>query len=175
MVSGARQVCSPNYDDRPVAKDVGLWLIHGISLPPAEFGGPYVEQLFCNKLNPTEHPYFADISHLQVSSHLFVRRDGELIQFVSLDKRAWHAGESSFMGRDNCNDYSIGIELEGTDDEKYTHHQYDKLAAVTIVIMQNYPGITHENVCGHCDVAPKRKTDPGLSFDWVRYRNEIAT
>ena len=170
LLEQARQVVSPNQDARPEEAAINLLVIHGISLPPDEYGGPYIEQLFCNKLNPAEHPYFAEISHLRVSSHLLIRRDGELVQFVPLTRRAWHAGQSSFDGADKCNDFAIGIELEGTDSDPYTDAQYAVLGEVSQAIMMQFPQISSERICGHCDIAPGRKTDPGNSFDWPRYR-----
>ncbi len=161
---------SPNFDERPVTGQIDLLVIHGISLPPGEFGSDDVMALFTNTLNPQKHPYFAHIAEVKVSSHLFIRRDGEIHQFVPFTKRAWHAGKSQFQARENCNDYSIGIELEGTDTVAYTEIQYQQLAAVTVALMQTYPGITLERIVGHSDIAPLRKTDPGEAFAWDRYR-----
>lgn len=161
---------SPNFDERPAACEIDLLVIHGISLPPGEFGSNDVMALFTNTLNPQKHPYFVDIAGVKVSSHLFIRRDGEIQQFVPFTKRAWHAGSSQFQGRENCNDYSIGIELEGTDTVAYTERQYQQLAAVTVALMQTYPGITLERIVGHSDIAPLRKTDPGEAFIWNHYR-----
>lgn len=161
---------SPNADDRPVDAMIDLLVIHGISLPPGEFGGPWIEQLFTNRLSPQAHPCFAELLERPVSAHVLIRRDGECVQFVSLDRRAWHAGLSSFRGRERCNDFSIGIELEGADDVAYTDAQYEALVAVTCAIMNAYPGITQERIVGHCEIAPERKTDPGSAFDWARFR-----
>lgn len=161
---------SPNFDERPSACEIDLLVIHGISLPPGDFGGEDVMALFTNTLNPQKHPYFATIADVKVSSHLFIRRDGEIHQFVPFTKRAWHAGASQFQGRENCNDYSIGIELEGTDTLAYTEIQYQQLAVVTAALMQTYQGITLERIVGHSDIAPLRKTDPGEAFAWDYYR-----
>lgn len=169
IVSNSTYVESPNHSDR--GADIDLLVIHGISLPPGEFGGNYVQAFFSNKLNSNEHPYFQEIADLTVSSHLFIDRAGHVWQFVPLNKKAWHAGASSFQGRENCNDFSIGIELEGTDDIPYTPAQYDCLAALTAVLLHTYPAITHDRIVGHSDIAPGRKTDPGEAFDWQYYRN----
>lgn len=162
----SQYIPSPNFNDRPAETDINLLVIHGISLPPNEFGGDYVAQLFTNQLNPAEHPYFQEIAALRVSAHVFIRRTGEVIQFVPLNKRAWHAGESSFQGRNNCNDFSIGIELEGTDVLPYETVQYQQLIRLIKVIRQGYPAITLDRIVGHSDIAPGRKTDPGEAFDW---------
>ena len=168
LLEPARQSSSPNQDDRPSGVEPSLVVIHGISLPPGEFGGPHIEELFSNALDPDAHPYFREIIHLRVSTHLLIRRDGELVQFVPLNRRAWHAGESFFRGRDCCNDFSIGIELEGTDESPYTDAQYFALEAVLHGIMQTYPDINPFAIAGHCDIAPGRKSDPGPAFDWLR-------
>lgn len=163
-LQGARRVESPNFGDRPTP-DISLIVIHNISLPPGQFGGPYIEQLFLNRLKASDHPYFAEVYQLEVSSHLLIRRDGEVVQFVAFDKRAWHAGRSSYAGRDNCNDYSIGIELEGCDDLPYEPVQYTRLNEVLPILWRAYPS-TQGHVVGHSDIAPGRKTDPGPAFDW---------
>ena len=173
-LSAVRQVASPNYNDRPDPEDISLVVIHGISLPLGEFGGPAIEALFTNRLDPQHHPFFEQIRELQVSAHLLIRRDGEVIQFVPFDKRAWHAGVSEFAGRANCNDYSIGIELEGTDTLPYTDDQYRALSEVLRALQAAYSSISVERIVGHSDVAPGRKTDPGASFDWVRLREDLA-
>lgn len=162
----ARQVPSPNCNERPAGVAIDLLVIHSISLPPGEFGGPYIEQLFENRLNPEDHPYFAQIYQLQVSAHLLIRRDGELVQFVPFDLRAWHAGKSNFQGRENCNDFSIGIELEGTDTGPFEPVQYEVLAQVIQALMKAYPQLSVPHIVGHSDVSPGRKTDPGSGFDW---------
>lgn len=168
FVFGAQLVPSPNFDDRPDGAGINLLVIHNISLPPGEFGGAGVAALFCNSLNPAEHPYYQTIQDVKVSSHFFIRRDGELIQFVSCLKRAWHAGLSSWRGRERCNDFSIGIELEGTDDVAFTDHQYRTLGDLTSALTAAYP---IQDVVGHADISPGRKTDPGPNFDWARYRS----
>ncbi len=170
LLPEARQVASPNWDERPDGARIDLLVIHNISLPPKQFGGPWIEALFLNRLDPEADPYFALVAGVRVSAHLLIRRDGELIQFVDLRRRAWHAGRSCFAGRDECNDYSIGIELEGADDVPFRDAQYHCLADVTRAIMARFPAITPERITGHSDVAPGRKTDPGPAFDWVRYR-----
>ena len=149
-------------------------MLHCISLPPGQFGGPFIEQLFCNCLDPQEHEYFAEICHLKVSAHFFIRRDGELIQFVPVHKRAWHAGQSCFNDRDNVNDFSIGIELEGIDDSPFEDVQYDTLVQLTDALMSAYPDIKKPNVVAHSDIAPGRKTDPGDHFDWERYLGQLS-
>jgi AmpD protein len=175
LMRGARYLASPHCDERPAGSVVDLLVIHGVSLPPGEFGGPWIEKLFLGTLPMDAHPYFASIAALKVAAHLFIRRDGGLLQFVPLHKRAWHAGTSSFQGRDACNDFSIGVELEGADDIAYEPAQYTRLAAVTSHLMRAYPGITSSRIVGHSDVAPGRKTDPGPAFDWARYRDILAS
>lgn len=160
---------SPNYDARPAGAEINLLVIHNISLPPGEYEGDAVEAFFQNRLDSQSHPYFAEIAHLQVSAHLFIRRDGQAQQFVALDQRAWHAGQSTFCGLSRCNDFSIGIELEGTDEEDFTDAQYGTLATLSNRICEYYPAITRERITGHSDIAPERKTDPGPHFDWSRY------
>ncbi|ESQ15789.1 MAG: hypothetical protein N838_07635 [Thiohalocapsa sp. PB-PSB1] len=169
LLPEARQVACSNWDDRPDGMLAELLVIHNISLPPQEFGGPWIEALFQNRLDPNAHPYFANIAGVRLSSHLLIRRDGELIQFVDLRKRAWHAGRSCFEGRNACNDFSIGIELEGADCIPFMEAQYRRLASVTIEIMRRFPAITRERITGHSDIAPGRKTDPGPAFDWKQY------
>jgi N-acetyl-anhydromuramoyl-L-alanine amidase len=169
-LSCARRVESPNYNARSEAESIRLLVIHNISLPPEQFGGPYIEQFFTNQLDPTVHPYFREIADLEVSSHLLITREGAVIQFVGFNQRAWHAGQSSFNGQENCNDFSIGIELEGADIIPYTEVQYAVLAQVTQVLMAEYSAIVPESIVGHSDIAPNRKTDPGEAFDWDRYR-----
>lgn len=144
-------------------------MVHSISLPPGQFGGHYIEQFFTNSLNPSEHPYFSTIADMRVSAHALIRRDGTLVQFVSLLERAWHAGRSCFQGVDECNDFSIGIELEGADDIPYTPEQYRSLAAVAAVIRLAWPAVTSDRIAGHSDIAPGRKTDPGPAFDWPAF------
>ena len=165
---------SPNHDRRPPDTEIRLLVIHSISLPPGEFGGPWIQDLFLNRLNPQQHPYFQDIAHLQVSAHLLIRRDGKLIQFVPLEQRAWHAGNSCFQNQDRCNDFSIGIELEGSNESDFTDVQYETLATVTRSIQALYPAIQKNHIVGHSDIAPGRKTDPGPYFDWDKYRNLLC-
>lgn len=166
-----RFIPSPNFDERPAGCVASLLVIHNISLPPGEFGGDGVMQFFTNALNPEVHPYYRSLCSLKVSAHFFIRRDGETIQFVPCEKRAWHAGESCWQGKARCNDYSIGIELEGDDNTPFTDIQYAVLAALTGVLQRSYP-IT--GIAGHSDIAPGRKTDPGPCFDWARYRAALA-
>lgn len=173
-LSPVRKVFSPNCDERPDANDISLIIMHGISLPPNEYGGPHIDQLFTNTLNPDEHPYFAEIQALRVSSHLLIDREGQVTQYVPFDKRAWHAGKSSYAGCENCNDFSIGIELEGCDEEEYAACQYQIAATVVTLLLQNFPGLSTERVVGHSDVAPGRKTDPGEAFDWAHLRNLLT-
>jgi AmpD protein len=172
--AGARRVRSPNHDRRPPGTAVDAVVVHGISLPPGRFGGPWVERLFTNRLDPAAHPYFAGIADLKVSAHLFVRRDGAVVQFVPVGARAWHAGASRLAGRSGCNDFSVGIELEGTDRIAYTQRQYARLATLVRLLMRAHPGITLPRVVGHSDVAPGRKTDPGPAFDWRGFRARFA-
>ncbi len=166
----AKPVPSPNCDQRPAGTAVTLAVIHGISLPPGEFGGDGILQLFTNDLDPSAHPYFASIAALRVSAHFLIRRDGELLQFVPCHLRAWHAGSSAWRGRERCNDFSIGIELEGTDERPYTARQYARLARLLSSLRHAYP-LT--DVVGHSDIAPGRKTDPGPAFDWNRLRQLV--
>ncbi len=173
-VAGARQVSSPNHDDRPDAADISLIVIHGISLPPRHYGGPFIDQLFTNQLDPDAHAYFAEIASLRVSSHLFVDRAGAVTQYVPLTRRAWHAGRSEFRGRSACNDFSIGIELEGSDDEAYCEVQYEVGAVLVAELMRVWPAIVPDRIAGHSEIAPGRKTDPGPAFDWGRFRTAIA-
>ena len=168
LLSTARYLPSPNCDERPDPQDISLIVVHNISLPPNQFGGDGIDQLFTNRLDPEDHPYYREIHELRVSSHLLIRRDGELVQYVPFHLRAWHAGESSYGGRSHCNDFSIGIELEGADDIPYEDVQYERLNEVINVLCTSYPGITKEHITGHCDISPGRKTDPGLAFDWQR-------
>jgi len=168
----AAQISSPNCDERPPGTIVSLVVIHGISLPPRCFGGDGVARLFTNALDVAAHPYYAKIALLRVSAHFFVRRDGRLIQFVSCTRRAWHAGQSTWLGCERCNDFSIGVELEGTDDIPYASAQYAALGRLVRAIRQRYP---IRDVVGHSDIAPGRKTDPGQAFDWRRLRRRLAT
>ena len=174
LLQGARYIPSPNFDERPAGVDVDVLIVHCISLPPGEYGGAGIVDLFSNRLDPNAHPYYSEIAGLRVSAHLLIRRSGEVIQFVPLDKRAWHAGESCCEGRMRVNDFSIGIELEGTDAEPYELAQYSALANAARAIMRRYPGITPRRIYGHSDIAPWRKTDPGPFFEWRRLIEQLA-
>lgn len=172
-LEGVRRLPSPNCDERPPGFDIDLVVIHGISLPPGKYGGPFVDHLFTNCLDHTIDPYFGEISHLKVSPHLFINREGEVTQYVPFNLRAWHAGVSEFMGRCQCNDFSIGIELEGCDEEPYTARQYEMTADIACLLMASWPGIVRDHIVGHSDVAPGRKTDPGPGFDWGYFNSLI--
>ncbi|MFT5221037.1 MAG: AmpD protein [Planctomycetota bacterium] len=163
---------SPNFDDRPDQSAIKLIVIHGISLPPGEYGGGYIVDFFCNKLEISAHEYFSEIAQMKVSAHCLIERDGNITQFVSFLKRAWHAGVSCWQDEQCCNDFSIGIELEGTDIEPYTRSQYQQLTALVNALRQGYPHIDAKAITGHCDIAPGRKTDPGPAFDWDRLNSE---
>lgn len=173
-LEGVVRCPSPNANERPVGTEVSLLVVHNISLPPGEFGGGYVEAFFQNRLEKNAHPYFATIADMQVSAHLFIDRTGKITQFVPFSARAWHAGQSCFDGVSNCNDYSVGIELEGTDDLPYTDAQYQALEKVTRQLMLTYPTLTPERIVGHEHIAPGRKTDPGPAFDWSRFRGALG-
>lgn len=172
-LSTATKIASPNFNARPNVDDISLLVIHNISLPPNAFGGDDVIDFFCNQLDTSKHDFYQQIADLQVSAHLFIRRNGEVIQFVSFIERAWHAGVSNYHGRDNCNDFSIGIELEGADDIAYSTAQYQHLAEITKLLQQQYPAIG-DNIVGHSDIAPKRKTDPGEAFAWDYYHRLLS-
>jgi N-acetyl-anhydromuramoyl-L-alanine amidase len=174
LMRNARQLASPNYDARPDGVEAELIVVHGISLPPGEFGGPWIERLFTNTLPLDVHPYFAEIGGLRVSSHLLVARDGGLTQFVKFTDRAWHAGQSSYQGRAACNDFSIGIELEGLDTLAYEDAQYDTLAEAVAALCDAYPRLSPDRLVRHSDISPGRKTDPGPAFDWERARRCIG-
>ena len=168
-----RRVLSPHFDQRPEPQDISLLIIHYISLPPEQFGGGYIDDFFQGKLDPQAHPYFKEISALRVSAHCLIERTGRITQYVNFADRAWHAGLSCFEGRDKCNDFAIGIELEGSNEQPFTDAQYSALQALTQEIMRTYPHITKERIVGHCDVSPGRKIDPGQYFDWQRYLQNI--
>lgn len=174
MLAGVRQVLSPFWDERPPGVPPELVIVHGISLPPGEFGGPWIDRLFSGNLDPSAHPYFAGLAGLKVSAHALVRRDGAVTQYVPFGARAWHAGVSSYAGRGACNDFSIGIELEGTDEQPYADAQYAVLAGLIRAACGAYPSLGRERVVGHSDVAPGRKSDPGTAFDWPRLRGLLA-
>lgn len=168
----ARHSPSANFNQRP-AGEISLLVIHNISLPPGQFGTGEAENLFLNRLDPAAHPFFAEIAGLRVSAHFLIERDGGLLQFVSCNDRAWHAGQSQWQQRSNCNDFSVGIELEGTDELPYTASQYQVLSRLTAALLEAYPQMSRERICGHSDIAPGRKTDPGPAFDWARYHQML--
>ncbi|MCP4186151.1 MAG: 1,6-anhydro-N-acetylmuramyl-L-alanine amidase AmpD [Gammaproteobacteria bacterium] len=165
---------SPNFDARPGNTKIKLIVIHGISLPPGEFGGGYIQQFFSNQIVGKEHPYFTEISGMSVSAHCLIERGGDITQFVSFNDRAWHAGVSSWCGEEACNDFSIGIELEGVDEQAYEDEQYRQLGDLIGCLRASYPDITEQAICGHSDIAPGRKTDPGPAFDWVRLNQAMV-
>lgn len=165
-LQGADIMPSPNCEPRTPGEAIELIVIHAISLPPGQYGGGYVQQFFCNHLDPNEHAYFASIDGLRVSAHCLIERNGHLVQFVSFNDRAWHAGISCWQDRQNCNDFSIGIELEGCDEEPFEDAQYEQLARLVISLRKQYPALSEQSICGHSDIAPDRKTDPGPCFDW---------
>ena len=166
LLGGVEFHCSPNHDERPTIDDISGIVIHNISLPPGEFGGGWIDDLFLNKLDPSAHPYFEEISDLRVSAHILIRRSGEIIQYVPFHKRAWHAGVSCWDGRERCNDFTIGIEMEGCDEQRFAEQQYQQLAEVIKTLCASYPELNTESVRGHQDIAPSRKTDPGPHFNW---------
>lgn len=171
---GVAQVASPNFDARPDGAELELIVVHGISLPPGTFGGPWIDRLFTNSLSADEHPYFAEVKALRVSSHLLIRRDGGIFQYVKFTDRAWHAGQSRYEGREACNDFSVGIELEGADTVPYEDVQYRVLAYAVAALCAAYPRLSADRLVGHSDIAPGRKTDPGPAFDWPRARRLVA-
>ena len=173
-LTDARRVLSPNCDDRPVGCEISLIVVHGISLPPGRYGGSCIDDFFSNRLDVDAHPYFGEIKDFKVSSHVLIRRDGELVQYVPFTGRAWHAGRSRYQDREACNDFAIGIELEGQDDEPYEEIQYRRLAELIQLLRGRFPGIGETDIVGHSDVAPGRKTDPGPAFDWSRLRRLLA-
>lgn len=168
---GARWVASPHFDERPEGEEISLLVIHNISLPPGEFGGPWIDDLFLGRLDPDADPFFREIEGLRVSSHFLIRRDGKLVQYVPTHLRAWHAGASQWKGREKCNDFSIGIELEGADDVPFAEPQYETLATLTRALFERYGTL---DIAGHSDIAPDRKTDPGPWFDWDRFRASVT-
>ena len=170
LLAGVRQVLSPHCDARPAGTAPELLVVHGISLPPGEFGGPWIDRLFTGTLSPEAHPYFREIAATRVSAHALIRRDGAIVQYVPFGERAWHAGASQYRGRESCNDFSIGVELEGTDDTPYAEAQYQQLAALAAALLAAYASLSSEHIVGHSDIAPCRKTDPGAAFDWPRFR-----
>lgn len=174
LMRGVRQVASPNFDSRPAGSEAELIVVHGISLPPGEFGGPWIERLFTNTLPPDAHPYFAGVAPQRVSAHLCIGRDGTITQYVKFTDRAWHAGQSNYNGREACNDFSIGVELEGTDTVAYDPLQYQALADIVAALCAAYPTLSPQRIVGHSDIAPGRKSDPGPAFDWAHARRLIG-
>jgi len=174
LIDNIQYIASANRDDRPADEDIDLIVIHSISLPPGEYGGPWIEKLFTNQLPADQHPYFKDIHQMKVSAHVLIRRDGTVQQFVPFHQRAWHAGQSCYQGRETCNDFSIGIELEGTDDSPFEDAQYQQLADLVMALEASYPNIRRSRLTGHSDIAPGRKTDPGTGFDWHKLKSLIA-
>jgi AmpD protein len=175
LVAGARQVLSSHFDARPAGVVPELIVIHGISLPPGEFGGPWIDRLFTGSLPPDAHPSFEDVARLRVSAHVVITRDGTVVQYVPFGQRAWHAGQSHYRGRASCNDFSVGIELEGTGDVPYTDSQYEQLAELVVALLDTYPSLSVEHIAGHNDIAPGRKTDPWPTFDWERWRGILRS
>ena len=171
---GARRVLSPNCDERPDGCAISLIVVHGISLPPGEYGGHWIDDLFTNRLDAAAHPYFAEICNLRVSSHVLIRRDGALVQYVPFTRRAWHAGQSCYGTQQACNDFAIGIELEGQDHEAYEAVQYRRLAELIGLLRTRFPAIGARDIVGHSDIAPGRKTDPGPAFEWDRLHSLLA-
>ena len=171
LISDIDYRCSANQDERPDSSDITGIVLHNISLPPGEYGGGWINDLFLNQLDPTAHPYFASIADLQVSSRLLIRRDGETIQYVPFHQRAWHAGASCWDGRERCNDFTIGIELEGCDEQYFEQIQYDRLAQLILLLCEHYPKLNTQQIKGHSDISPGRKTDPGSYFDWDKLYN----
>ncbi len=174
LLEDVRYCPSPNQDERPPGAEIDLVVVHGISLPPGCFGGEAIDRLFTNCLDAAKHPFFAEIQGLRVSAHVLIRRRGDVVQYVPFHRRAWHAGVSSFEGRERCNDFSVGIELEGTDETPYERSQYHALAGVVAALRSAYPGISPDRIAGHSDIAPGRKTDPGPAFDWPRFRQLLG-
>ena len=164
---------SPNFNDRPVDEDISLLVIHSISLPPKKYNTDHIERFFLNELDFSSHNFYKNIDGMKVSAHVLIKRNGEIIQFVPFNKRAWHAGVSSYKGKNDCNNFSIGIELEGSDDDIFEDIQYEKLSLITSLLIEEYDLITKDNIKGHSDIAPERKTDPGVLFDWDRYLTNV--
>jgi AmpD protein len=175
LLSGARQVLSPHFDGRPAGSVPELLVVHGISLPPGEFGGPWIDRMFTGTLPAAAHPFFRELASARLSAHALIRRDGLIVQYVPFGERAWHAGVSQYRGRPQCNDFSIGIELEGTADTPYTDAQYTQLAALAAALLGAYESLSQEHIVGHADVAPGRKSDPWPTFDWPRFRALLKT
>ncbi|WP_220452536.1 1,6-anhydro-N-acetylmuramyl-L-alanine amidase AmpD [Colwellia sp. RSH04] len=174
-LTGVAQCSSPHFTPREQGVEINLLVIHNISLPAGEFGGSYITDLFMGNIDVTAHPSFCDLAGVTVSAHCLIRRDGSVTQYVSFNDKAWHAGVSCFKGQDRCNDFSIGIELEGTDNIDYCQAQYQQLANIAASLMKTYPAITKDNIVGHCDIAPGRKTDPGEAFNWPHFHHQLAS
>tara|TARA_X000000368_G_scaffold305419_1_gene243722 strand:+ start:1000 stop:1539 length:540 start_codon:yes stop_codon:yes gene_type:complete len=164
---------SPNFNDRPIDEDISLLVIHSISLPPKKYNTDHIERFFLNELDFSSHNFYKNIDGMKVSAHVLIKRNGEVIQFVPFNKRAWHAGVSSYKGKNDCNNFSIGIELEGSDDDIFEDIQYEQLSLITSLLIEEYDLITKDNIKGHSDIAPERKTDPGVLFDWDRYLTNV--
>ena len=164
---------SPNFNDRPIDEDISLLVIHSISLPPKKYNTDHIERFFLNELDFSSHNFYKNIDGMKVSAHVLIKRNGEVIQFVPFNKRAWHAGVSSYKGKNDCNNFSIGIELEGSDDDIFEDIQYEQLSLITSLLITEYDLITKDNIKGHSDIAPERKTDPGARFDWDRYLTNV--
>jgi N-acetyl-anhydromuramoyl-L-alanine amidase len=173
LLAGVRQVLSPHFDERPTGVVPDLLVVHGISLPPGEFGGPWIDRLFTGTLPADVHPEFRERASLRVSAHALIGRDGQIVQYVPFGARAWHAGKSEHRGRSDCNDFSIGVELEGTDDTPYAEAQYESLARLTAALLASYPSLSAQAIVGHSDIAPDRKSDPGPAFEWTRFRSRL--
>lgn len=173
-LSQVRHCPSPHFNQRPDQNKISLLVVHNISLPPGQFNNHFIDDLFLGKLDPEADPYFASIYKLQVSAHCLIKRCGEITQYVSFNHRAWHAGVSSYCGQENCNDFSIGIELEGTDILPYTDAQYGQLVSVACALLNTYPSLSVKDIVGHCDIAPDRKTDPGQAFDWQKFNRLLS-
>jgi N-acetyl-anhydromuramoyl-L-alanine amidase len=174
LLAGVRQVLSPHFNARPAGVAPDLIVVHNISLPPGEFGGPWIDRLFTGNLPPDAHPFFREVADLAVSSHALIRREGRIIQYVPFGERAWHAGRSNYQGRESCNDFSIGIELEGSDETAFTDAQYEQLTALVQALLAVYPTLSPTHITGHSVIAPGRKTDPGPHFDWARFRAQLT-
>ena len=174
LITGVRQVLSPNFDSRPTNIVPELLVVHGISLPPGEFGGPWIDRMFAGTLPADAHPFFRDLAAARLSAHALIRRDGQIVQYVPFGERAWHAGVSSYRGRSACNDFSIGVELEGSEQTPYTDAQYEQLLALTAALLAAYPSLSADRIVGHGDIAPDRKSDPWATFDWTRFRRVLA-
>ena len=173
LLVGARQVLSPNFDSRPGGALPELLVVHGISLPPGEFGGPWIDRMFTGTLPADAHPFFEDLASARLSAHALIRRDGQIVQYVPFGVRAWHAGVSQYCGRAGCNDFSIGIELEGTEHVPYTDAQYQQLTELAVALLGAYDSLSVDRIVGHCDIAPERKSDPWATFEWDRFRKAL--